>query len=190
MGKRGPKRKPREMPLVFCAPGMAWVPLTRGKFALVDAEMLPRLDASEWYYAKNGRNEYAQRSLYINGRQVTQTLHRLIWVESGRPPYPHIDHKNGNGLDCRVSNLRGATYTGNQGNARLSRANRSGVKGVYWKASSQKWAAQVRSNGRNRHLGYFHSLDAAAEAYRIAARSVFGEFARPEVAARKAAGQE
>lgn len=73
-------------------------------------------------------------------------------------------------------NLRIATKTQNNANAARRKDNNSGAKGVY--LSQGRWRAQIRVNGTKYHLGYFNSLDAAAESYRAAAIEKFGEFAR------------
>ena len=45
----------------------------------------------------------------------------------------------------------------------MSRSNTSGVTGVTWDKSIGKWLAQIRLDGKTKHLGYFDDLEEAAE---------------------------
>jgi len=87
-----------------------------------------------------------------------------------------VDHKDGDGLNNQRSNLRRSSALQNSQNQRLSRRNKSGFKGVFFKGP--KWMASIRMNGRSTHLGMFDSAEAAALAYDAAAAAAFGEFAR------------
>lgn len=44
--------------------------------------------------------------------------------------------------------------------------NKSGVTGVYWDKRRRKWAASIKVKRKSHHLGYFDSLEDAAEARR------------------------
>jgi hypothetical protein len=101
-------------------------------------------------------------------------MHRLI---TGAPAGVEVDHRNGNGLDNRRSNLRLATTSQNQGNQRLSRANTSGFKGVHWDKHRAKWKASIAGDNNDKHLGHFTDPSEAAHAYDSAARLRFGRFA-------------
>jgi hypothetical protein len=87
-----------------------------------------------------------------------------------------IDHRDRNGLNNKWNNLRAANQTQNNGNSRLSTKNKSGRKGVFWSKHRQTWTAQIKK-GKSTHLGYFETVQEAADAYLIAARNYFGEFA-------------
>lgn len=92
-----------------------------------------------------------------------------------------IDHKNGNGLDNRRSNLRFCTNAQNQHNQRKwgSRSGKplsSRYKGVSWHRRGH-WRAKIQAQGKRRYLGQFQSEEAAARAYDRAARELHGEFA-------------
>lgn len=106
-------------------------------------------------------------------------LHRVIWkLMTGDEPPAHLDHINCVRHDNRWPNLRKADKSTNAANARISRANTSGVKGVRLASATGRWNASVTRNGVARHLGSFTSRDEAAEAYRKGAEDAFGEFAR------------
>jgi hypothetical protein len=103
-------------------------------------------------------------------------LHR--WLFDDVPPSLVVDHANGNKLDCRRSNLRFATRAQNGQNARLSKRNTTGLKGVCWNASRQLFAAEIRCSGQRHHLGRFATADQAKDARDRAAVALHGEFAR------------
>lgn len=121
-----------------------------------------------WYLHPNGHVRSTDRPCIF--------LHHLV---NGKPPKGlQTDHRNGNPLDNRRSNLRNASPTQNQMNRRKSVLNTSGFKGVSWFSRTEKWRTQIRVGGKQRFLGYFDSLIEAAEAYDVAAKELFGEFAR------------
>lgn len=105
--------------------------------------------------------------------------HRVAWFYMyGCWPVNHVDHINGDTADNRIENLRECSETQNAGNSKLSDANTSGVKGVYWAQAQNKWVAQITKQGRTYHLGCYDSIDDAGKAYEKAAKGYFGEFAR------------
>jgi hypothetical protein len=102
---------------------------------------------------------------------------RLAWLYMhGCWPKAEIDHKDGNRLNNRWSNLREASHSQNQWNT--GRRRNSEFKGVSWHKRSRKWIARIMIHGRHIHLGCFHSQEIAHEAYKAKALELFGEFAR------------
>lgn len=99
---------------------------------------------------------------------------------TGSWPILGIDHRDCNGLNNAFANLREATLVENGRNARLSRRNKIGLKGVFWNTEKEKWTTRIRLNGRNVHIGHFDCPHQAAAAYREVALREFGEFARVE----------
>ncbi len=109
--------------------------------------------------------------------------HRLVWLYvHGEWPPAMIDHRHGERSTARLDELRPATRSQNLANAKLSKVNTSGFKGVSWHKRQRAWVAQIgkAENGkrRNYHLGYFADPKQAHEAYVAKARELFGEFAR------------
>lgn len=101
-------------------------------------------------------------------------MHRLIL---SAPKNLEVDHKNGNTLDNRRSNLRLCTRSQNAANIPTNRA-KSGLRGVYFSKQKNKWKATITEGGREKHLGYFLDKESAARAYDKAAEESFGDFAR------------
>ena len=160
---------------------MREIPLTQGKVALVDDEDYEWL--SQWKWCALNRGDgcyYAVRGTYDRTTRASRQIrmHRQIMgMEGSRPD---VDHKDTNGLNNQRSNLREASRSDNIGNARLRRDNVSGLKGVTWMPTKQKWRARIGPvQGQRRFLGYFPTAEEAARAYDAAALELFGDFARP-----------
>ena len=97
------------------------------------------------------------------------SAHRVIWLlHTGSFPLHHIDHINGDRSDNRISNLRAATRTENNRNRRIPNNNTSGAMGVIWSKQDQKWRAQIKVDGRKRHLGYFDNFADAVATRKLA----------------------
>lgn len=91
--------------------------------------------------------------------------HRLAWLYmTGSLPPEQIDHINGNKTDNRLANLRAVTNFENQKNQRKPVSNTSGIIGVVWHKTKNKWNAQIKHKGRSIHLGYFTDIEEAAAA--------------------------
>jgi hypothetical protein len=88
------------------------------------------------------------------------------------------DHRDGNTLNNRRTNLRNVSPTQNAFNRRVHCTNESGFKGVHLYRKTGKWAAQIQIDGQKKFLGYHESAEAAAQAYDAAARELHGEFAK------------
>lgn len=106
---------------------VARIPLTHGKFAIIDAEDVPRVAGYDWSALLVRGKWYARRSKWTKEKQTTILLHRVIL---NAPDDKHVDHRNGDGLDCRKLNLRLATQQQNNLNVRKHRDNSTGFKGV------------------------------------------------------------
>jgi len=88
-----------------------------------------------------------------------------------------IDHINHDKLDNQRSNLRSVTRSQNKMNTPITKANKSGVKGVWWDKIRSKWHVIIRINGKSKFLGRTESLEEAKNIYDINAKRLFGSFA-------------
>jgi hypothetical protein len=117
---------------------------------------------------------------YAGGKTLTYVVTRLpggpnIRLHCFITGWARVDHRNGDGLDCRDCNLREVTHAQNMHNGRPRRDGLSRYKGV--SRRDRRWYARIRRGGGQRGLGTFDSEVVAALAYDAAAAEQFGEFA-------------
>ncbi len=152
---------------------MATIPLTQNKCATVDEADYAVVSQLKWTatYCKKADKWYAVSG--INKRRTY--MHRFI---TEAPRGIQVDHRDMDGLNNSRSNLRLATKAQNMRNSGKRRNNTSGFKGVSFARAQNKWHAQITTNGKNSHLGYFANKLDAAQAYMNASVIQHGEFAR------------
>lgn len=108
----------------------------------------------------------------IDGRSYQ--AHRLAWLYiHGEMPKHQIDHINGDKLDNRIENLRDVSQHHNCKNKSRAKNNTSGVTGVYWSKTKNKWKASIGINNKTKALGSFDTIFDAAAA-RISAQNKLG----------------
>ena len=164
---------PNFYPSAICKQGSAAVrriPLTRGKFALVDTADYYHLVKYKWTVQSNANTSYASGKV---AGKVTK-MHRLIMNAPADLLVDHIDH---NGLNNCRSNLRLCTPAQNARNSVSRKGSTSRYKGVSWSRERKKWAASIQFNRKIYQLGYFQSHFAAARAYDKKAKELHGQFA-------------
>lgn len=144
------------------------IPLTQGRFALVDDEDFEYLNQWKWYFDHG----YARRDQKIEGKKRRIYMHREIIENSFG-----VDHKDNNRLNNQRSNLRSATQAQNILNTKKYKGWTSRFKGVSWHKKSKKWMAQIRASKKHFYLGLFDKEVDAYEAYKEAAIRLHGEFA-------------
>ena len=150
---------------------MKHIILTRNKFAIVDDDKFEWLNQWKWCALKGVHTYYA---VCYQGKNFVY-MHRLILnAQKGQD----TDHRNHNGLDNRIENIRLCTQSQNLANSRKRKNCSSKYKGVHYFKRARKWTAQIRFKQKQIHLGYFNSEIEAAKAYDKKAIKVFGEFAR------------
>jgi hypothetical protein len=151
------------------------IPLTQGKYAVVDPEDFERLNKHKWHADRHNNTFYAIRCVSSRKNRIRIRMHREIL----RPPdHLIVDHINHNGLDNRKANIRPATRSQNNFNRLIIKRKgaSSKYKGVAWKKSKEKWRAQIHVNGQCKFIGYFEDEKQAAKAYDEAAKKYHGEF--------------
>lgn len=150
---------------------IARIPLSRGCVAVIDAADLPLVAPYVWTVMRSARTSYARRTV----QGVSILLHRVVM---GDPPGIRIDHRDGDGLNCRRANLRPATYAQNNRNTRLRSDNRCGFKGVRKHSLCNKFQASICTAGVRTYLGLFVTAEEAYAAYCAASAEQHQDFGR------------
>jgi hypothetical protein len=146
-----------------------YIPLSSGKYAIVDDEDYEWLSQTKWSDDSRG---YAIRK--VKGKKTTEKMHRLIM---GAKEGEQVDHINGIPWDNRKSNLRIVNNAQNSANRGPYSTNKTGYKGVAVYKNG-KFTAQITVNYKKIHLGVFDNPVDAARAYNEAAKKYFGEYAK------------
>lgn len=151
---------------------MKQIPLTQGKFALVDDEDYEYLSQYHWYF----EHGYARREVWKKNKRSRIYMHREIINNFDKLS---TDHINGDKLDNRKKNLRKCTPGQNLQNSSIRKSSNktSKFKGVGFHKRLGLWRARIKDS----HLGVFKSENDAAKAYNDAALEMFGEFAKINV---------
>ncbi len=133
-------------------------------YAVVDATDAERLTRWRWHLTSHG---YAARCAWIDKRVRSIKLHRdVLGLTFGDGIV--VDHIDRDPLNNRRSNLRVVPASANKQNTGSYRGASSSYRGVRWYKPLGKWAAQIKTGGKNVHVGYFNDEVAAAEAARAA----------------------
>lgn len=146
---------------------MILIPLLgTSSIARVDDIDSGRIKPYQWTRLETKNSRYYAKAT-IKGEQVL--LHRFL-MEA--PANMLVDHVDGDGLNCLRVNMRLCTRTENN-------RNKSPV-GLYKGVKYQKgrWYARIMFQGREISLGGHSSMEEAARAYDLAAKRLFGDFAR------------
>lgn len=122
----------------------------------------------KWYWSRN----YARHN-------KLGMMHRFIlerMLKSKIPSGFQVDHKNGDKLDNRRSNLRICTQAQNIAN-RKGNTNKWGYKGVLRHRNKRLFSARIQVDGKRIHIGLYQTIKEAAIAYNKAAKKYHGKFA-------------
>lgn len=167
---------PRHEPPIRSAPpeqpdgDVHYIPLTQGKYAIVDAADYERVSRYKWCLSSTGKQLYAQRR--TGGKTIR--MHQFIM---NPPKGMVVDHIDGNGLNNRRCNLRICTRLENTRNRRRNPNTATGFKGVWHDRKTGKYWAHICFEGKVVRLGSFATAVEAARAYDRKARELFGQFA-------------
>lgn len=149
---------------------MRRIPLTQGKFALVDDKDFEYLRQWKWHLSSGGYAARARTHLDGKGSHLI-FMHRVLTRGWGKKD---VDHINGKKLDNRRKNLRVISHALNGHNRKVKNKNNlSGFPGVSFHTLTKKWRARVKVLYQEKHLGLFSSRAAAAKVVRKFKKKVF-----------------
>lgn len=166
-------RPPMEQP---DDPSYRFIPLTQGKFAIVDTADYEWLMQWKWcvMWIEDMHCFYSVRATKVNGKNRLILMHREI-LGLKRGDSRQGDHALHNTLDNRrfvngKDNLRIATCKQNTHNTRKRKDNASGFKGVDFHKQKGKYRATITEDGKQIHLGYRDTPEEAHKLYCDAAK--------------------
>lgn len=144
----------------------------KGEEFWVDKEDVPKIKHLYWYYNDQG---YVIAS---EGKKQIR-LHRLLMGVLNNPNVD-VNHKQhpprqGQKKDNRKQNLEVVSRSINNMNCALGINNKSGVTGVCWDNSKQRWRAYITLNRKRKELGIFKEKEKAIQARKKAEEELFGE---------------
>lgn len=149
------------------------IPLTLGKFAIVDDGDFDWLSQWKWMCVRG----YAVRSTGPRKNRKVVFMHRLV---ANTPANMETDHINGNKLDNQRRNLRVCTRSQNMSNVGAYRNGTSGHKGISWHSERRKWQAYITVNYHRIYLGIFSEISEAIAARDDASKKYQGDFRRTD----------
>ena len=155
-------------------PSIAYVPLTHGKFAVIDSDNIDLINQRTWRAhndPKSGDRWYA----FAGAESIR--MHRLVLGVDSSMMVDHVQPDRT--LDNRRANLRPATHAQNQHNKGRNKNNTSGVKGVSIHPHGG-YTAAITIGGKDIYLGYSKDLEVARQMRVAAAKAYHGEFYREE----------
>jgi len=162
-------------------PSIAYVPISRGLFSLIEIEDADWAERWRWYAIKfkNTGDFRAARKIATGVRRSkTILMHSDLFGWAGHEwTVDHIRPKTG--LDNRRhGNLRKASKSEQSHNQVRAKHNTSGFKGVSFYTRDKVWAASIGVNRRKIHLGRYSTPEEAHAVYCAAAKRLYGEFGR------------
>lgn len=118
--------------------------------------------------APGSLDQKGYKRIPINGK--VYRAHRLAWaVYYGEHPDGEVDHINGDPADNRIANLRVVKGSQNSRNQKRRKDNKTGIPGVSWWPSREKWQAKIGiGKSKSKSLGFFETKDEAIAARRAA----------------------
>ena len=161
---------------------MKKIPLTQGKFALVDDTDFDWLSQWKWHVVLKKSSYYAVRKQYLEifeGKERYKTIYMARLIMS-TPDNLLCDHENGQTLNNQRYNLRNCTKAENQRNRGPQRNLKSGHKNIYRHLQDNMWRVRISAKGQRTKGGLHHDInDAIAERDAIV-KEMHGAFARTE----------
>lgn len=151
------------------------IPLTQGKFVVVDADDYGWLSQwkwramfteGKWYAIRDEKDTEDKREFILMHRLIMETPKRL-----------KTDHVDGDGLNNCRHNLRNCSNSQNMHNRGRPKNNTTGYKGVNFYKRTKRYRATIQVEGTGKHLGYFNTAKEAAMAFDKAAKELVPEFA-------------
>jgi len=151
---------------------------THGHFkVLINLEDVVKCDEITWCILKSVSGKDKEYIEYYATSAKVGLLHRFIMDATEKSQV--VDHKNGDTMNNRKYNLRKCSSSENSMNQK-KRKSKSGIRGVIWHENSNSWMAYMKMNNKFKNLGYYHDVEDAIKARKLAEETYFGEYMRQD----------
>lgn len=132
----------------------------------------------EFYFDLEDYDKIKDYCWYISSGYVISRkniiMHRLIMnIKDSNYDVDHIYH---NKVDNRKSQLRIVNRSQNSMNTKIKTSNKSGITGVCWDKSREKWIVNIKINYKLINLGRYSNKEDAIKARKEAEIKYFGEY--------------
>lgn len=155
---------------------MKKIELTQGYFATVDDELFETLNQYSWSaFPVRGKHVYAKRKTLLAEGLGRKTVFMHRQITNAQQGFD-VDHRDGDGLNNTMENLRVCTRAQNQQNNKTV-CGLSKFKGVNRRTDRPHWRVYLRVNTKKKYMGSFKDEEMAGRTYDFAALANFGEFA-------------
>lgn len=147
----------------------------KGQRILADVEDFDTLQNYYWCVDNKG---YARARIPNSNPSRCIRMHQVVLNCSSAEL---VDHKHGDTLDNRKSELRICSTMQNAQNCALRKDNTSGAKGVYvkiLKSGKIRYVVHLGYNNRKLHIGTFDTKEEAIEVRKQAELKYYGEYSR------------
>ena len=144
---------------------------SKGEEFYFDLEDYNLIKDYNWHIDAEG---YVCTNIYRDNTKTHIKLHRLVMkCNDSKLDIDHINHIK---YDNKKSNLRIVTRCQNNMNMSKRKDNTSGVTGVVWYKTKNKWRAQIMVDKKNISLGYYKNFEDAVRVRKEAEEKYFGEY--------------
>lgn len=146
--------------------GIGWTSNTNKEFYF-DLDDYDKIKAYCWYENSDG---------YIVAHNGDKTVRLNRLVTDCNKNGIDVDHIKHNLYDNRKIMLRVCTHQKNSFNCRKKKNNTSGITGVSYDKSRNKWATEIRVNNKKIFLGRFECKEDAVKVRKEAEKKYFGKY--------------
>ena len=154
----------------------AFIELSAGLVAKIDAADAHIVDNMTWTALKRGRRTYAGHLICSENRWIL--MHRILVGLGPDDRKIDVDHIDCDGLNNTRENLRTCTRSQNLMNMRKRESKCSTIyKGVCFDKARGKFLAYVNKDGKRKNIGRFDTEELACDARDKWAKEMHGEFA-------------
>jgi hypothetical protein len=146
----------------------------KGESFLFDLEDYEKIKDYKWIVTHKARDGKAYVTAAINNKCIY--MHRFVMNAEEYNYYNPIDHRDNNGTDNRKYNLRNATPTQNNFNNNTKKNNSSGIIGVHYEKSTDRWRAEIQCYRIKKRKSFKEKVDAIIQRLKFE-KEICGEFA-------------